>query len=300
MKEECSSFTALGAARSRAAHRLLDDEPKIFQDHLALGLCGINNEAILRADIEALISKAAIRLGSELAQKMFSYPRAMMAMRSRYTEEALEQTINSGMKQYVILGAGLASFAYRRLDLVDRLQVFEVDHPSTQQWKQGRLRELNLECPPNLTFIPLDFEKQTLLQGLRRGGYRPEEPAYFSWLGGTQYLSEEAVFSMLNQVASTAAKTVLTFTYIASKSQLDEENQRLLAITQFGARAHGEPWLSFFESSQLGLRLRDLGFTQIFDLSPEEANARYFADREDGLCVPSLEHVMQVQVGRVY
>ncbi len=106
MKEECPSFTALGAARSRAAHLLLDDEPKIFQDHLALGLCGINNEAILRADIEALISKAAIRLGSELAQKVFSYPRAMMAMRSRYTEEALEQTINSGMKQYVILAPG--------------------------------------------------------------------------------------------------------------------------------------------------------------------------------------------------
>lgn len=299
MKEICPSFTAIGAARSRAAHLLLDDEPKIFEDHFALGLCDVDSETTLRADIEALVSKAAIRLGLELAQRVFRFPRAMMTMRSRFTEEKLDQAIRGGMTQYVILGAGLDSFAYRRPDLSDRLQVFEVDHPAMQQWKQERLREMNLEWPPDLIFIPIDFEKQTLLQGLRAGGYCLEQPAFFSWLGGTQYLREEAVFSTLSQVASTASGSTLVFTYVASKSQLDEENQRLLAIIQSGAAARGEPWLSLFESPQLSLRLRDLGFTQILDFSPAEANVQYFAGRTDGLCVPSLEHVMQARVGSV-
>ncbi len=287
------SVTAAGAAKWRAAHLLLDNDPKIFQDHLALGLSGVDSEATLLANIDALITKAATRLGSELAQRVFRYSRAMMTMRSRYTEEALDRAIECGVTQYVILGAGLDSFAYRQQELADRLQIFEIDHPATQQWKQKRLRELSVELPPNLTFIPIDFEKQTLTEGLCAGGYCLEKPAFFSWLGGTQYLTEEAVFSTLKQVAALVPGTELTFTYVISEAQLDGENQRLLAMHKAGAAARGEPWLSLFESAHLATRLRELGFTQIANFSPEQANARYFVGRTDGLCVPSLEHIMR-------
>jgi methyltransferase (TIGR00027 family) len=118
-------------------------------------------------------------------------------MRQRYTEDELDKALARGVGQYVILGAGLDSFIYRRPDLAAGLRVFEVDHPATQQWKRARLRELHLNLPSNLTFIPLDFEQQTLADGLRAGGHQPELPTFFSWLGVTQYLTEEAVFETL-------------------------------------------------------------------------------------------------------
>ena len=296
MPEGHPSFTAIGAAKWRAAHLILDDDPKILRDHLALGLCGLESEAALRDDIDALLTKAAIRLGSERAHQVFRYPRAIMTMRSRYTEDILGQAVESGVRQYVILGAGLDSFAYRRPDLVPQLRVFEVDDPITQQWKQNRLRELNIELPPNLTFIPIDFETQPLADELRTGGYLLEQPAFFSWLGVTQYLTEEAVFNTLKQVASFAPGTEIMVTYVISESQLDAENQRLIAINKSGAAARGEPWLSLFEPSHLASRLRELGFTHVSDFSPEAANARYFTGRSDGLCVPSIEHIMYAQV----
>ena len=125
-------------------------------------------------------------------------------MRSRYTEDELSKALARGIKQYVILGAGLDSFAYRRRDLADVLRVFEVDHPATQQWKRVRLQELGIELPPNLTFIPINFEQQTVTAALQAGGYWPEEPAFFSWLGVIGYLTEEATFKTLREVVAAA------------------------------------------------------------------------------------------------
>jgi methyltransferase (TIGR00027 family) len=113
-------------------------------------------------------------------------------VRSRYAEDELSKAIERGVAQYVILGAGLDSFAYRRRDLAEVIHVFEVDYPATQAWKQARLRTLGITLPSNLTFIPIDFEKQALADALRAGGYRAEKPAFFSWLGVTEYLTEEA------------------------------------------------------------------------------------------------------------
>ncbi|ETW98877.1 MAG: hypothetical protein ETSY2_42030, partial [Candidatus Entotheonella gemina] len=217
----------------------------------------------------------------------------------RYTEDALDRAIERGVTQYVILGAGLDSFAYRRPDLANRLRIFEVDYPASQQWKQHRLRELHIELPPNLTFIPVDFETQTLANVLTAGGYDPEKPAFLSWLGVTQYLTEEAVFNTLQQIASLASGTEMIFTYVVPESLLNAEDQRFLAINKSGAAKRGEPWVSLFEPASLASRVRALGFTQIMHFSPEEANSRYFVGRTDGLCVPGLEHLMQARVGRV-
>jgi methyltransferase (TIGR00027 family) len=298
MEEGRPSVTAMMAAMTRAAHVLWDSEPKILRDDLALGLSGIENEAALRAALEGLRAEIAQRTTPEFAQSLFRYVRAFMALRSRYVEDALGKAMERGVAQYVILGAGLDSFACRRRDVADVLRVFEVDHPATQQWKQARLHALGVELPPNLTFLPIDFEKQTLREGLRAGGYRLEEPGVFSWLGTTQYLTEDALFSTLRDVATLASGTEIIFEYEILDSLLDEENQRMVAVLKANAVALGEPWLSFFDPASLMARIRELGFTEVRDLGPEEANTRYFGGRTDGLCIANIGHLMKARVGK--
>ncbi len=299
MEEGRPSATAVVAAMARAAHLFLDDEPKVLQDSLALGLSGIGNEAALRATMEALLAETARRTSPEFAQAVLRYYRALAVMRHRYTEDELSGALQRGVSQYVILGAGLDSFAYRRRDLAGSVRVFEVDHPATQQWKRTRLDDLNEALPNNLTFVPLDFEQQTLREALQTGGYRSEAPAFFSWLGVTQYLTEEAVFETLRFVAAAAPGSEIVFEYSLRELLLDEENKRMLAVVKANSAARGEPWLSLFEPVSLTARVQELGFAQVEDFGPEEANARYFAGRTDGLGlrVPFMTHLMKARVG---
>ena len=286
-----------GAAMMRAAHLLWDDEPKILKDELALGLSGIGDEATLRATLDALFAEMPQDSSPKFAQAIFRHFRAMAVLRSRYVEDELAQALSRGVKQYVILGAGFDSFAYRRRDLAGVVRMFEVDHPVSQQGKLSRLQALQVELPPNLHFIALDFEKHALVDGLRAGGYRVEEPAFFSWLGVTQYLTEAAVYRTLQEVASLAAGTEIVFMYVVPTSMLDDENQRLLAVSTASSAARGEPWLSFFEPARLAARVKELGFAAVWDLGPEEANARYFTGRSDGLRVANIAHLMKARVG---
>ncbi|MGH7836765.1 MAG: class I SAM-dependent methyltransferase, partial [Candidatus Binataceae bacterium] len=186
----------------RAAHLLWDDPPKIFEDTLALQLSGVASEAELRQRFDVLSKEFAAESSPELAQATLRYIRCPVTMRSRYVEDELDQAIKRGVSQYVILGAGLDSFANRRPNVVKVLRVFEVDYPATQAWKRARLQELGIALPPNLVFVPLDFEKQSLIESLRENGYRPNVPALFSWLGVTPYLTRDAIFDTLRMVAS--------------------------------------------------------------------------------------------------
>jgi methyltransferase (TIGR00027 family) len=297
MEEGRPSATATIAAMMRAAHLVLDNDPKIFEDSLALPLSGVENEAALQERLRAIETEMARRSTPEFAQAFLRYNRAGASLRQRYTEDELGKAVERGVAQYVILGAGLDSFAYRRPDLIGVLQVFEVDHPATQQWKRARLQELHLTPPSNLTFIPLNFEQQTLAEGLRAGGHRPELPTFISWLGVTQYLTEEAVFNTLQYVASLAPGSEIVFQYVVPEVLLDDESRRLLAMFQAGAAARGEPWLSLFEPSALIARVKELGFSQVWNFGPEEANARYFAGRTDGLRASPMHHLMKGQVG---
>jgi methyltransferase (TIGR00027 family) len=220
-------------------------------------------------------------------------------MRSRYVEDQLDEAIKRGVLQYVILGAGLDSFAYRRPDLVDVVQVFEVDHPASQAWKRARLQSLRIELPGNLTFVPLDFERQALAETLRKNGYRSEAPALFSWLGVTYYLTTEAIFSTLQTVASMAAGTEIILEYGLPLSLLDEQARQGITAIMAQAASRGEPMVSFFESASLAAQVREFGFAEVWDFGPEEANARYFADRSDGLRLPPSGglHLMGARVG---
>lgn len=296
MEEGRPSASAIAAAMMRAAHFLWDETPKIFQDQLALGLSGVENEAALRTALTTLQAELARRSTPEIAQKLYGYARAVVVMRQRYTEDELGKSLERGVGQYVILGAGLDSLAYRRPDLATTLRVFEVDHPATQQWKRARLQALNLTLPSNLMFIPLNFEQQTLAEGLRAGGHRAEVPTFVSWLGVTYYLTEEAVFETLGYVASLAPGSEIVFDYHPPESLLDEESRRLLATIKAMGAARGEPYLSLFEPTDLAVQVKELGFTQMWDLGPEEANARYFAGRRDGLRAQPYTHLMKARV----
>ena len=277
------SATAMMMAMMRAAHLILDDDPKILDDGLALGLSGIEDEAAL---LTVLGEAGRAR-----------YVRANAVMRQRYTEDELGKAIERGVAQYVILGAGLDSFAYRRADVAAFLQIFEVDHPATQQWKQARLRELNVTPPGNLTFVAVDFEQQTLADGLRGSRHRPDLPTFVSWLGVTMYLTEAAVFETLRSVACLAPGSEIVFQYSLPESLLDEGTRRLVASVKATAGSCGEPWLTQFEPPALAARLKKLGFTRVWDLGPAEADARYFLGRRDGLRTPPHSHLMKAQVG---
>jgi len=281
----------------RAAHLILDDDPKIFQDPLALKLSGVETEAALRAALNTLHADLAQRLTPDRAHALFRWMRANSMMRQRYAEDELGKALERGATQYVILGAGLDSFAYRRPDLADVLQVFEVDHPATQQWKRVRLRELNIALPSNLTFVPVDFEQQPLADGLHVGGHRPELPTFVSWLGVTPYLTEAAVFETLQYVASLVPGSEIVFEYWLPESLLDDENRRRLEVFKAFAAARGEPYLSLFEPTALAARVKALGFAEAWDFGPEEATARYFAGRTDGLCALPLSHLMKARIG---
>jgi methyltransferase (TIGR00027 family) len=297
MEEGRPSSTAIVTAMARAAHLLLDGEPKILRDELALGFSGMETEAALRAALQTIQADLAQRSTPELASALFRHVRALTTVRSRYAEDELSKAIERGVAQYVILGAGLDSFAYRRRDLAEVIHVFEVDYPATQAWKQARLRTLGITLPSNLTFIPIDFEKQSLADTLRAGGYRAEKPAFFSWLGVTEYLTEEAIFTTLQGVAAMAPGSEIVFGYAVLETLLDEEYRRLMAVVKAYTAARGEPYRSQFEPTTLAMRVKELGFAQVWDFGPEEANARYFAGRTDGLYATPSHHFMKARVG---
>jgi methyltransferase (TIGR00027 family) len=284
MKEFRPSPTAQRVAMKRAAHQLLDD-PKVFYDPLALHVIGKELASALQADPRQFE-----------ATPLSPYLRAFVAARSRYAEDELPLAVRRGVSQYVILGAGLDTFAYRNPYSEGVLHVFEVDHPATQTWKQARLEEAGITLPSNLTFAPVDFETQTLEEGLRVAGYDPGECTFFSWLGVTEYLTTEVVMATLRFIASAPVGSGVVFDYMISPSLLTPaQRSRFDALAQRVASA-GEPWRAFFDPGLLTRDLRAMGFGYVEDRGPVEINARYFKNRKDGLQVGSLSHIMNAQV----
>jgi methyltransferase (TIGR00027 family) len=278
------SVTAQRVAMRRAAHQLLDD-PKVFDDPVALRIIGEEGAAILQAD----------PLKHE-SSRLSPYLRASLAARSRYAEEELALGLQRGVSQYVILGAGLDTFAYRNPYPQGVLQVFEVDHPATQTWKRARLQEVGIHLPSDLTFAPVDFETQTLEEGLRNAGFDPGKCTFFSWLGVTPYLTTEGVMATLRFIASTPVGSGVVFDYVLSPSLLAPRQKSSFDALSQRVASLGEPWQAFFDPELLTRDLRALGFGYVEDLGPEEINARYFKDRQDGLRVGGLSHLMNARV----
>jgi len=284
MKEDQPSVTAQRVAMRRAVHQLLDD-PRVLDDPVALRIIGRESASALQADPRQFE-----------ATPLAPYLRAFVAARSRYAEDELSLGVRRGVGQYVILGAGLDTFAYRNPYPEGVLRVFEVDHPTTQIWKRARLEEMGIMLPGDLTFAPVDFETQTLEEELRNAGYDPHRVTFFSWLGVTEYLTAEVVMATLRFIASAPAGSGVVFDYMISPSLLSpSQRSRLEAVSRRVALA-GEPWQAFFDPEVLEKDLRAMGFGNVEDKGPEQINAMYFKNRKDGLRVESLSHLICAQV----
>lgn len=278
MEADRASQTALAAAGNRALHLIVDGEPPILDDQLALRFIGPAAEAAFRRSAEALRSPELRVL------------RTLAVVRSRYAEDLLDQAIHRGVEQYVILGAGFDSSAFRDTH-GDRVEIFEVDHPATQEAKRAKLAELDVEIPRNLTFAPVDFETTALSTGLAGVGFRTNRPTFFSWLGVTQYLSEASIFSTLRYVSSCEGGSEIVFEYALAPEALAEGDRDLLARSMERTAAEGEPFLSLFEPSDLAKKLSLAGFQETRDFGSREAE-RYLAGRSDGLRFSDIAHLM--------
>jgi len=281
MEEGRPSRTALSAATHRAVHQLVDI-PKIFDDPLALRIICANAKEAIYVDLCGLQKKRSLR--------------AFIALRSRYAEDELALAVQRGVRQYVILGAGLDTFGYRNPYPVSRLRVLEVDHPATQAWKRVRLRDAQIAIPDSLTFAPVDFEQQTLADGLSRAGFRAEAPAFFSMLGVVVYLTKTAVMETFKFVGSLPPGSEIVFDYGISSSMLSERQRLARESLARRVAAIGEPWISYFDPATLARDLQGLGFTQVEDFGPEAANDRYFKNRSDGLLISGSSRLMKARV----
>jgi methyltransferase (TIGR00027 family) len=277
MQEGKFSRTARRVAIRRAAHQLLD-HPRVLDDPLALRIIGSEAEAALRSDPRE----------DHTFSRAF---RAFMAARSRYAEDELAHAVAQGVAQYVVLGAGLDTFAYRNPHL--GVRVFEVDHPATQAWKREQLQEASIAIPPSLTFVPIDFEQQTLADGLEHSGFNASAAAFFSWLGVTPYLTREACMITLRFIATMPAGSGVVFDFAIDPALLNAgQRQALDALSKRVAR-YGEPFQLFFNPGELQHELNEMGFRRTEFLQGKDLNARYFKDRNDGLLVRgSLGHLM--------
>jgi methyltransferase (TIGR00027 family) len=297
VEEGKPSATALICAWVRAAHLLWDQPPRIFEDTLALQLSGCESEAALKAQIDLMQAEVARTTNSDFALAFRRSITNAVVTRSRYVEDEVDHAVGRGVSQYVILGAGLDSFAYRRSELARVLHVFEVDHPATQAWKRARLRAVGMELPANLSLVPVDFERESLIDSLRSSGYRTEVTGIFSWLGVTMYLSTDAIFGTLRAVAALAPGTEIIFEYNAPKELVDEETRKILAVAMKATEARGESQGTSFEPDSLAEQVRKIGFAEVTDFGPDDAQARYFKDRTDGLRPQRLNHYMRARVG---
>jgi methyltransferase (TIGR00027 family) len=241
----------------------------VFDDPLAVAMVG--------PDVAAEIDSQASREEHAFSRSL----RAFVAARSRFAEDELARSVAAGVRQYVVLGAGLDTFAYRNPHA--GLHVFEVDHPSTQQWKRGALDAAGIAIPPTAALVPVDFERQSLADGLAAAGFDSGQPAFFSWLGVVPYLTGDAFRATLAYIATLRDGSGLVFDYGVARSELPARERQARDWLSNRVAAAGEPFRLFFVPSQLVEQLREVGFQRVEDLDAAELNRRYFQHRDDGL-----------------
>ena len=261
-----ASRTALGVAAIRAVHQLYDGEPKILDDSVSGRILGGDANPQIVAH-RALAQEAADR---DL--------RVRVVLRSRYAEDRLALAVERGVRQCVILGAGLDTFAYRQPEWAKDLRIFEVDHGASQSEKRDRLAAAGIPIPANLEFVEIDFEKTSLRDGLRRSSLDLSAPAFFSCLGVLVYLTRDAADAVFRLVAEFPHPSEIVFTYAAAGAANSPIADRV--------RAAGEPWQTRFDPQVLKRDLTALGFSDVQFLRSEEAEDRYFQGRSDGLHAP--------------
>jgi methyltransferase (TIGR00027 family) len=267
MQSATPSRTALRVALRRAAHQLYDSPPLVFNDPIAVPILGSAYSEELRRTPTRPDRPFSVGL------------RAFLVARSRYAEDNLAHAVQQGITQYVLLGAGLDTFAHR--NPYPNLRVFEVDHPATQQWKRELLETGSLPTPANLTYIPVDFERESLPQQLYSAGFDPQAPAFFAWLGVVPYVTIEAFRSTINFIVAQPLGSGVVLDYSQPRSALPFLEK--LAHDSLAARVQlaGEPFQIFFTPPEIAAELT--AFRTREDLGSDQINTRYFANRADNL-----------------
>jgi methyltransferase (TIGR00027 family) len=265
--ESGPGHTATLAAVGRAIHA--ESERPLVADHFALGLAGEAGSTLMA------------QLTSQLPEASRQSFGLAFAIRTRFVEDAVEAAIEDGIGQYVILGAGLDSFAYRRPDLSERLKIFEVDRAASQAWKRSRLEKMDIAILASVAFVPLDHETDDLHRGLVGAGFDLAAPAIVSAIALTQYLAQPAIGRILELVASFPPGSRLVVTYVVPAGELSQMAAAGLAWTMSQAAERGEPFLSLFRSGEFDELLRRSGFSRVEDAGPRELLQMYLADRPD-------------------
>ncbi|MDI3320787.1 class I SAM-dependent methyltransferase [Pinibacter soli] len=264
--------TAVRTALWRALHVQVDATPHIIDDRLGLQLV---------APPEGWQERPDMKFTKRL--------RASIVARARFIEDLIIEQSKKGIEQYVILGAGLDTFAQRRPDISAHLQIFEIDQPDTLAWKQMRLTELGFGVPDSLHFVQVDFEKSSWWTELLKAGFAKNKPAVVACTGVTLYLTKDAIISTLKQIAALATGSTLAMTFYLPIDLLDEEDRPMQEIADKGARAAGTPFVSFFAPQEVLELAREAGFKEAKTISTKDMEQLYFAERTDGLVPASGE-----------
>ena len=252
----------------RAAHQILD-RPLVLDDPYAF--------RILPPEAAAEVRSAAEGEQHHFAKAM----RTFMAVRSRFAEDEFARAVAAGVRQYVALGAGLDTFAWRNPHREYGIRVFEVDHPATQGWKRGLIAEADLAEPPATFYVPVDFEQQSLAAQLSVAGFDTGAPAFFSWLGVVPYLTLDAFRSTLRFFGAMAEGSGAVFDYPLPREALGEAERRVLDELSARVAKIGEPFQLFFTPAQLTEELSSVGWRVLDDLGGAEIRSRYFSGREE-------------------
>jgi methyltransferase (TIGR00027 family) len=280
MSDRNASNTALGTLFMRGVHQLLDARPLILDDPTALTLLG--EDAVRRIqdsrDHHQTLAARALR--------------THVVLRSRYTEDRLAEAVGRKITQYVILGAGFDTFAYRQPVWSKALKIFEVDQPATQVQKKLRLERANIALPPNLRFAGIDFEHESLHDGLLKNGVSLTEPSFFSWLGVTMYLKEDAIDAVVRTIVRFPPESEIVFTFAQPPDSFSGRERSVHSSLSKVVSDAGEPFVSYFTPATIETKLRQAGFKTIVFLSSEEAEKRYFRKRPNDLHIPRRSAIL--------
>jgi methyltransferase (TIGR00027 family) len=274
--------TAVRVALWRAMHLRVDPPPHVLEDEIGLRLAAPNEGWLRRPDMDP---------------QGTSQFRASIVARARFIEDLVVERAGHGVDQYVILGAGLDTFAQRRPEIASRLRVFEIDRPGPQAWKRGRLIELGFGIPEWLRFVPVDFEAgDAWWQRLAAAGFDAGQPAVVASTGVSMYLTKDANAATLRQVAALAPRSTLAMSFLLPLELAAPEVRPGLALAKQGARASGTPFISFFTPAEMLALAREAGFGEVQHVSAAALTQRYFSGRTDGLRPPDNAEELLVAV----
>lgn len=265
--------TAVRVALWRAMHVLIDPPPHVLADEIGLRI---------------VAPKDGWRDRPDMHPQGTSQFRASIVARARFIEDLVAEQVGKGVGQYVILGAGLDTFAQRRPDIASRIRVFEVDQPGPQEWKRRRLVQLGLGVPDFLRFVPVDFKAgQSWWDQLLKAGFDRAKTAILASTGVSMYLTKEVNAEMLRQIVALAPGSTLAMTFLLPRELNDAALRPGMQQAEQGARAAGTPFVSFFTPDEIVTMARDAGFKKVTHVSAADLAARYFAGRADGLRPPN-------------